>query len=184
MTDTAWHTYTQRLSFEDRWSVDAIALNGPMLPADHARLIERNLAALTTLAALEDRRVESSDEDTPVLQELARLDAKLNALVELVNRLLVPAHRLPARQSVSFNAIGALLPAALVPAEGAVLLRLHFDACPSVPLELPGSVQRQGDDGRAFVVFADLGEGLSEAIERLVFRHHRRKVAESRQLSP
>ena len=64
-----------------------------------------------------------------------------------------------------------------------VLLRLRFDVCRSLPLELPAQVERRFDDGRVFVVFAPLSDVLGDAIERLVFRHHRRKVAEARQLA-
>ncbi|HTM27885.1 MAG TPA: PilZ domain-containing protein [Rhodanobacter sp.] len=46
---------------------------------------------------------------------------------------------------------------------------------------LAARVERQFDDGRVFVVFAPHGDALSDAIERLVFRHHRRKVAGARQ---
>jgi len=37
------------------------------------------------------------------------------------------------------------------------------------------------DENRSFVEFAMQGDATSDAIERLVFRHHRRKVAEARQ---
>ena len=103
-----------------------------------ARLAERNLSTLASIAAIEERRAESADDDNPVLQELARLDAKLNALVDIVNRLLPPADSLPPRQRLQFNALGALCcRRELLPAGEPVLLRLHFDACPSLPLELP-----------------------------------------------
>jgi hypothetical protein len=112
-----------------------------------------------------------------------RMDAKLNALVEIINQLLVPSSSLPARRVLRFNAIGAVLPAAMVPAGDGLVLRLRFDLCRSLPVELPGQVDRPLDDERVFVAFSPLGDVLSDAIERLVFRHHRRKVAGSRQFS-
>lgn len=182
MTASSWTEFEQRLACEDRWHADTQALAWPVPEAMAVRLAERNTAALATVAALEERRADTADDDSPVMQELSRLDAKLNALIDMVNRIALPADALPPRQPLRFNAIGALLPAALVPGE-ALLLRLHFDVCPSAPLELVAHVERRFDDGRAFVAFHGLGEGVAASLERFVFRHHRRKVAGARQTS-
>lgn len=182
--DTAWQAFSERVCIDAPLRV---AVTAEARADDRAGLAERNLAALQNLAALEERRTDGggSDDDSPVLQELARLDAKLNALVDIVNRLLLPADALPPRQPVRVNAVGVVLPAALLPvatgdAAAACLVTLHFDACPSLPLVLPAQVRRRFDDGRAFVVFEPPGDALQDALERLVFRHHRRRIAESR----
>ncbi len=181
MTDALWLAFSERVCVDDR--LRAAVLPRDALTTPLARLGERNVSTLASIAAIEERRAEGADEDSPVLQELARIDAKLNALVDIVNRLLLPCDALPERVSVRFNAIGALLPAQLLPGAdgGTVCLRIHLDACPSLPLEWPARVQRRLDDGLAFVVFEPLGEAAADAIERFVFRHHRRKVAEARQ---
>jgi hypothetical protein len=93
----------------------------------------------------------------------------------------VPVSSLPSRQPLRFNAVGAILPAALVPPGEAFLLRLRFDTCLSLPLELVARPEKPLDESRIFAVFAPLGDALGDAIERLVFRHHRRKVAVARQ---
>lgn len=180
MTDALWLAFSERVCVDDQ-------LRLSLVPREEgastlAQLGERNLSTLASIAAIEERRADGADDDSPVLQELARLDAKLNALVDIVNRLLVPASTLPGRVHVRFNAIGALVPATLLPvATGAVCMRIHLDACPSLPLELPARVQRRLDDGLAFLALEPLGDAAADAIERFVFRHHRRKVAEARQ---
>lgn len=176
----SWDQFEQRLSCEDHWRADSEPLAWPLPEALGLRLAERNAATLATIAALEERRADS-DDDSPVMQELQRLDAKLNALIEMVNRLALPAAVLPARQPIRFNALGAVLPPTLVPPGEALLLRLRFDACPGAPLELPAQIARRFDDGRVFVAFIGLGDGVAASLERLVFRHHRRKVAGARQ---
>jgi hypothetical protein len=113
-------------------------------------------------------------------QELQRIDSKLNVLMEVVNRLLIPLAQLPDRTEVRFNALGVVLPESLLPDSDRVLVRLHFEACRALPLELPGRVDRRCDDGQVFVAFTDSSELVVEGLERIVFRHHRRKVAESR----
>jgi len=181
MTTSAWNEFEQRLACEDSWHADSQPLAWPVPESLAQRLAERNTAALASVAALEERRAENVDDDSPVMQELLRLDAKLNALVDMINRVALPADALPPRQPLRFNAIGAVLPAALVPAGEALLLRLRFDACPGVPLELPARVERRFDDGGAFVAFHAMGDGVAASLERFVFRHHRRKVAGARQ---
>lgn len=181
MHDDAWLAFSERVSCENRWPAECVTIEWPLPSGEIQRLAERNAHALATIGALEERRAEGVDEDNPLLQEMVRLDAKLTALVDIVNRLLLPPDGLPARQTVRFNPVGAVLPAVLLPVGDAVLLRLHPDVCPSLPLELPARILRRFDDGLAFVAFADLGEGTCDALERLVFRLHRRKIAETRQ---
>jgi hypothetical protein len=179
-----WDEFEQRLSCEASWYADSAPLEWPLSETLVQRLTERNTAALATLAALDERRADSTEDDSPVMQELVRLDAKLTALVDIVNRLVLPDNHLPPRQPIRFNALGAVLPAALVPAGDALLLRLRFDVCRSLPLELPARPVRQLADGEVFVAFEALGESVAASLERLVFRQHRRKVAVTRQATP
>ncbi|HEV2538906.1 MAG TPA: PilZ domain-containing protein [Frateuria sp.] len=181
MTASAWNEFEQRLACEGSWHADSQALAWPVPEALSQRLAERNAAALATVSALEERRADNADDDDPVMQELMRLDAKLNALIDMVSRLSLSADALAPRQELSFNAIGAVVPDALASVGEELLLRLRFDACPSVPLELPARVDRRLGDGRTFIAFRGLGDGVAASLERFVFRHHRRKVAGARQ---
>jgi hypothetical protein len=183
MSADHWDDFEQRVSCEESLHVDSEPLVWPPSSSRQLRMVERNVTALTAIAALEERALETADDDSPLMQEMLRLDAKLTALVDIVNQLLVPTTVLPPRQLLRFNVVGALLPAALAPSGDAIVLRPRFDACPGLLLELAAQVERRFPDGRVFVVFALLGDALSDAIGRLVFRHHRRKVAEARQLA-
>jgi hypothetical protein len=182
MNTDRWDEFQQRVSVEESMHADCEPLTWPPSHAQMLWLAERNANTLAAITALEERRADLAEDDSPLMQEMLRMDAKLTALVDIVNQLLVPSSTLPPRQLLRFNAVGALLPAGMMPPGDAVLLRLRFDLCRSLPLELPAQVSRQFDDGHTFVVFTLPGDALSDAIERLVFRHHRRKVAEARQL--
>jgi len=182
MNTASWNEFEQRVSVEELLHVAVEPLAWPMPQALALSLAERNANTLAAIAALEERRVDVADDDNPLIQEIRRMDAKLTALVDIVNRLLVPAGTLPPQRLVRFNARGAVLPADLAPAGETILLSLRFDHCRSLPLELPARREKQFDDGRAFVTFGTVNDALSDAIERLVFRHHRRKVAEARQV--
>jgi hypothetical protein len=184
MNANPWHEFEQLVTCDARWHADSEPLPWPPPAALLQALTERNAATLATIAALEERRADTSDDDNPVVQELARLDAKLTALVDIVDRLVLPDSQLPPRRPIRFNALGAVAPAELAPADGGWLLRLRFDVCRSVPLELPGYVARRFDDGHVFLAFHTLGESVAASLERLVFRQHRRKVAVARQSAP
>jgi hypothetical protein len=182
MGNSGWNEFEQRVSIEELLHVAVEPLVWPLPQARAQALAESNGNALAAIAALEERRVESADDDNPLMLEIRRMDAKLTALVEIVDRLLVPADTLPARHLVRFNARGAVLGEELPLPGDAVLLSLRFDHCRSLPLELPALREMPLDDGRTFVRFPTVNEALGDAIERLVFRHHRRKVAEPRHL--
>ncbi|WP_266171296.1 PilZ domain-containing protein [Dyella subtropica] len=182
MRDESWQAFSERVDYEDRLHVDCMALSEPMHEAEATALRERNLNVLTTLTAFDERRSDAIEDETPLMQELARIDSKLNVLMAVVDRLLLPEVNLPARQPIRFNAVGALLPGALLPPGAAsILLRIHFDACRALPLELPANITAHRIDDMAFVAFETVGESVGEGLERLVFRHHRRKVAGARQ---
>lgn len=183
MIANLWDDFQQRVSCEENLHVDSEPLAWPPSTAQQLHMVERSMNTLSAIAALEERVVETGDEDNPLMQEMLRMDAKLTALTDIVNQLLVPPDSLPPRQVLRLNVVGALLPAALVPPGDALVLRPRFDVCRSLPLELPARIEQRFPDGQVFVAFALLGDVLSDAIERLVFRHHRRKVAEARQLA-
>ncbi|BFI97083.1 MAG: hypothetical protein RSP_25930 [Rhodanobacter sp.] len=181
MTASSWDAFEQRLSSEERLHADCEPLEWPPSQELQQRLADRNANVLATLASLEERRTDHGDEESPLMQEILRMDAKLTALVEIVNQMLAPTASLPPRQALRFNAVGAVLPTEMVPAGEGMLLRIRFDACRSLPLELPARTVRVLERGRSFVEFTLHGDAISDAIERLVFRHHRRKVAGARQ---
>jgi hypothetical protein len=179
MTGDIHQAFADQVSYEGLLHVSCEV--APALEARELALLnERNASLLLTLASLVERRADGAEEDSALNQELARLDAKLNAVIELVNRLAMPSIALPPRVAVRFNALAAELPAGFLPApDSRVMVRIHFDACRALPLELPGHVLAgSGDVG--LVAYDGLGEAVREAILKLVFRQHRRQVAEAR----
>jgi hypothetical protein len=174
-----WQAFSERMAYEGNLHLAVEAFEPA--PDAVARYNERNLHVLRTLASLDERRAENNnDDDSPVMQELQRMDSKINVLLDIVDRLLMPATLLPARHSVRFNAVGVTMPENLLPTADCLLIRLHFDTCRALPLELPALPGEQLNDGRAFVYFCQLSELVEDGLERFVFCHHRRKVAEAR----
>lgn len=180
MGDEGWQAFSERVTWDAAFHATCEAAPRPDAAA-LALINDRNTSVLVAVSALMERRTESTEDDNPLSNEVARLDAKLNVLMEIVNRLLLPQSALPARVSMRFNAAGAVLPWAGLPTVGQpVMLRLHFDACRALPLELPGVRVAGPSDGKGFISFEGLSEAVRDGIERLVFRQHRRLVAEAR----
>jgi hypothetical protein len=178
-TDEKWQPFCDRMAYEDTLHVAVDTLDPA--PGALARYNERNLHVLRTLSSLDERRVENTnDDDNPLMLELQRLDSKINVLLDIVDRLLMPTALLPARHAVRFNAVGVTVPESLLPSSDALLVRLHFDTCRALPLELPARLGHRLGNGHAFVCFYDMNELVEDGLERFVFCHHRRKVAEAR----
>jgi hypothetical protein len=177
--DEKWQQFSERMAYEGNLHVAVEAFQP--VPEALARYNERNLHILRTLDSLDERRIENNnDDDSPIMQELQRMDSKINVLLDIVDRLLMPATLLPSRHPVRFNAVGATVPESLLPSGDTLLLRVHVDTCRALPLELPSRLVRRLSDGNAFVYFCDMSELVEDGLERFVFCHHRRKVAEAR----
>ncbi|RDI97728.1 PilZ domain-containing protein [Dyella solisilvae] len=180
-----WQAFSSRITFEDGLHASSVPVDLPLSGLREGAMRERNLNVLGTLAAFGERRNESADEDTPMALDLMRLDNKLNVLMGMLDQLLQRDLPLPPRQPVEFNAIGAVLPVVVWPrVQAAGLLRLHFDGCLALPLELPARLVQERDMDHVFVAFEFMDDVMGDALERLVFRHHRRKVAGRRLTSP
>jgi hypothetical protein len=147
--------------------------------ASIARRLRRNLAALAVDAAGDERR-ERPSEDGAASADLQRIDSKLNAIMELFALLLERDLIVPARAPLRFNAHGIEWEASAPPSEGeAILVRIHLEACPVLPLELAAIAIDAQEPGWAAARFEAVRPPLDEAIVKMVFREHRRQVADS-----
>lgn len=146
---------------------------------DLIRLRDANLTVLNLVAAVEEHRTDAGDEETASGLDLLRLDAKLNLLLELMQRMAARDREPPARRPLRFNAHGVALPAdATAPPLGSIVaVCIHLDACRAMPLEMPAQVLALPDPGWLLLAFIEPGPAMEEALDRLVFRYHRRQVA-------
>lgn len=144
-----------------------------------ARRLRRNLAALAVDAAGDERR-ERPSEDGAANVDLQRIDSKLNAIMELFALLLEKDLAVPARTALRFNAHGIEWETSNPPSGGAaILVRIHLEACPALPLELAAVAIDAPAPGWAAARFEAVRSPLDDAIAKMVFREHRRQVADS-----
>jgi len=144
-------------------------LDGP-LPAGAIEQAER---LLQWIAAVEDRRGDEGEgASTPALR---RIETKLDVLLHLLARALPGPDALPL-QPVRIGPRGLRLEAAAAGGEHAML---HWQPSDALPVGLKLPLRRLGSDGRTWAFDAP-GPLLEEALERQVFRLHRRWRAQQR----
>lgn len=181
MQNDPWQAFTDHVTYDDALHAGCVVMTLPLPELQQLALRDRNMNVLGTLSTFGERRSDPVDEDNPAAQDLQRLDSKLNVLMAMLDQLLRRDAQLPPRQVVSFNAEGAVLPRAIWPAgASSAMLHLHIDGCLALPLELPARFVQDRDSDHIFVAFETLDDVTRDALERLVFRHHRRKVAGQR----
>lgn len=171
------------LAYEDVLSVVWLSRPAGFNELAAQRLADRNMRLLQAYEALDEHgSAEKGDETAPHSAELARLDFKLNLLLDLVGQLLSASHPRPIALPVRFNSLGASWqPADRVPKVGdAGLLQVYLLDALVQPLTLPANVVTVAESGHARVRFESLSEPVADQIEKLVFRRHRRKIAGAR----
>ena len=163
-------------------------IEGPLPEgADLARLNADNHQLLGAELSLEDTRIHDAlkDESPALVHELQRLEFKMNILLRLMAALSAQHSVLPGNQQVRLSARGLEWTGADAPASGATgLAVLYINSALPQALKLPCRVdgERREDGVRvAQLRFVGISETLSESIDKLIFRHHRRLVAGAKQ---
>jgi hypothetical protein len=169
------------LAYHDVLPVQWRAREYPLNRFELAGLQESNLLLLQACAALEEQPIRDHSEDAgPLAGELARLDFKLNLVLQLLGRLVLK-ERMPPSTTIHFNAQGASWTAVGEPPAAGErgVLRVHLHSSLPQPLELMGVVS--GVEGALVKVrFEELGDPVAELIQRLAFLRHRQDVADAR----
>ncbi|MEL0027294.1 MAG: PilZ domain-containing protein [Perlucidibaca sp.] len=145
---------------------------------EYASLHEGNLMLLNAIAVMEQPRHADSEESQAIHQELFRLEAKLDLLTSLMTRLLEKYELVPPLASVrltarSFHWHGSMLPAE---AGRSGIIEIYVHPLVAAPLRLPARVEQAGS-----AQLAEMPVVMRNALERFLFRQHRRQVAEHRQ---
>ena len=182
MTDV--HEERSPLAWEDALP---LAFHAGRQSEDGLLMVRReadNLRILGTCEALEDRR--ERGEDSGVAAEAHALEHKVELLIELVSQLVARGVPRPPTVAVRLSALGAVWS----PAEGGVAsaqhpptvgtvgsLELHLRHGLAEPLRLPARAVAGEAGWPAAVVFDGLSTAELDALERFVFRQHRRMIA-------
>ena len=174
----------EELAFQDVLPLTWRPTVNPIDPQLAASYDERNLRLLQAWDAMEEHVPEKQkSEDAPYHAEITRLDLKVNLLLDLVGQLLAANRLRPPAAPVRFNALGAMWHATgTLPEAGEQgIAEIYLRDCLAEPLRLAGRVTNVTPDGHIKVKFLPMGEAVSDLIEKLAFRRHRRQIAGARQ---
>jgi len=151
-----------------------------------ARLNADNHQLLGAEASLDEVRVLDAlkDESPALVQELQRLEYKVNILLRLTAELALRNSGLPAPQRVRLTSRGVEWFGDHTPAVGASgLLAVYINQALPQPVKVPCVVageRRQENFRVAQLRFSGLSDAVVEMLDKLIFRHHRRLVAGAR----
>lgn len=136
-------------------------------------------ACLRAIAIIEDTGGE--EDDAPLSPALRRIEARLELMMALLGARLGQERAGP-QTAIRWSAQGARLRAPAPEAEGSVgLFRVQATPWLPEPLELPATVVacEPADSGAAtlWLRFGPLTDPATSALERHLFRQHRRAIA-------
>jgi len=138
---------------------------------------------LQAIAVVEDGRGDDPEEHGPTTLALNRIESKLDLLTTLVGALLRNSDADPV-QAIRWSALGVCIRNATVLPEGTTgYFRIQPSDWLPQTLRLPASVlahDGNGADSALWLRFEALSPGLETALERHLFRVHRREIAERR----
>lgn len=172
--------YEDRLPLRWRLS-ETVAVAGQI-----SRLNQNNEEILFNILELEKRQTENPDEDPERNStELARIDFKLNLLLDLVTQVYTRELEMPPETAVLLGTSELYFNTSAVPKQGDYLLVDVFlsQRFPR-PVTLSGRVhvvERLHDgDFRVGLELEHLSAPLNDFLERFIFMKHRRMVASAR----
>ncbi len=150
------------------------------------RYLQSNESLLNAINDLEDHHVtESADEHSLVMQEVARLDRKLDLILDMLGSLLSQHQKIPPAVPVTL-AIEQVQWESTEPPEQKihVEVRIYISQEYPMPLVISGYVTQvtAGSAGRSLVAVQldTLPDLVENNLNKLIFRHHRRSIATAR----
>lgn len=157
-------------------------LDGPPDADALARYNESALRLLQVALVWDEAPAPEGADDAARAHDLARVEAKLNLLLELFGELLAGAA--PAAVPLGISSRGLHWNTRQPPGPGDYLdLTLYLVRGFPKPLRLPAevlTVTRQGPGFEVRAGFHDLSASVQDGIDKIVFRYHRRRVAQAR----
>lgn len=150
-------------------------------PHEHEllRANEGNELLLRSVSALEEKI--DTDENDALAQELRRQDMKLNLILDLLGTLLLQQQVIPEPRELQLSAAGARTTVSPTPAPGQhCQLRLYIDPAVPKPLTFYGQCHASALDGATDITFTGLSQNVTDHLDKFIFRHHRRRIAQAR----
>jgi hypothetical protein len=173
------------LVYEDVLPLSWAALDDGSSAVNYSRVAEHNEHILRCVNLLSDQIKEKVDDESETEPALVRMEAKINLILEMLSKLAIEREGTPQPVQIRVAATGIeWLCTNTQPSAGdKIQIKLHIDYRVPGALQLLGQVVSLTDTPSGTAVharFEDVGEGVQDQLEKLIFRHHRRMVAQSK----
>jgi hypothetical protein len=175
----------QTLVYEDELPLQWLERGDQGTGGSITRIAESNERLLRNINLLAEQGHERPEEEGEYEAALVRLETKVDLLLDLFSRLGPDAGNRPPAAALRLAAGGAeWLQDGEAPGVGqSIWVRIFLE--PRLPdgVQLPArvlSVEAEGLSQKVLVRFESLGEGVQNQLEKMIFRHHRRQVAQQR----
>jgi len=180
MTDPTESIFAQGLAYEGALPVEWRPRSEPYTPTELEQLNVANERILRLLTALEEQHHPELLDEHGTGHELARVELKVNLLLDLVSQLLVRQQTLPPATAIRLNGLGVQWrqPAGTPAPGGTGEVVIYLNPELPSPLRLPAVIHAAAEQVEAH--FQGLSDALVDVLEKMIFRHHRRQVAQSR----
>ncbi len=184
MKNNSIESIDSRPVYEDCLPLSWNALNSKPDSAVLLAIQNENEETLKVICSLDEVHHENDDPQGVHAQQLMRLDAKVNFLMDMVGQLLLNSLTIPAATKMSLSADGIQwIDRQALDIGDYIHVQLYLKVKYPNPVILPAlvkSVTRVEGGYKITSEFDSLSTGVEEWIEKLIFRHHRRAIALSR----
>lgn len=150
-------------------------------PHEHEllRANEANELLLRSVSALEEKI--DTDENDEIAQELRRQDMKLNLILDLLGALLLQQQVIPESRELQLSAAGLRTQVSPMPASTQhCRIQLYVEPAIPKPLTLFGQCHASSQAGMTDITFIGLSQTVTDHLDKFIFRHHRRRIAQAR----
>lgn len=158
------------------------------LEQEHNPADDGNEITLRYYYLLDERGHEPAEDRDEPAPELVRIEQRLNLVIELLGQVLSRSFDLPPAVPCVFNREFFEWSSEKLPSPGeCIRLAVHLHAHYPKPLMLLGQVTQVVQNSgiqRVTVQLAPLSESVGGWLDRLIFRAHRRAVAQTRRHKP
>lgn len=178
---------TKGLIYQDTlpltWSVvDSLPDEGELVNINEAN--ESFLKLFSTLEDYHPMRQERDESMSEIYHELTKIDLKMNLMLEMIGQALNRKVSQPKRIDIRLGPEGLEWTCDPPPVRDS-LIKLELFLFPRYPrpVELQGKVVKvisEGSTSKATVSFRGLSVAVQDWIEKIIFRHHRRSIANVR----
>ncbi|MCP3671431.1 MAG: hypothetical protein GY814_13565 [Gammaproteobacteria bacterium] len=151
----------------------------------YIRVAEHNEHVLRCVNLLGEQHRDKVEEESESDLTLMRLEAKINMLLEMVSKLDQRINQIPESSEVKLASAGIeWLCCDSPPAVGSsIWIKLHIDHRIPEAMNIPAQVIAVREESDGLIVaakFESIGEVVQEQVEKMIFRHHRRMIAQLR----